>query len=420
MSEEMAEQLFHQIKDMPTIDAHEHLPPEEERLKRKVDALYLFTHYTRGDLLSAGMPEKLYQEVTNPELPLDERWAKFEPYWQAIRNTSYSRAILISIRDLFGIDDITGETLLPLSEKISAANKKGWYRQVLKEKCGLVTSLNHIRRTDLDKELFTPVMHINEFVDCRTISKVRDLEEKYGVSIHSLEDLVKTMRTAVERWKKEGTVGLKCGHAYSRVIRFDKVTHNDAERIFNRIFEHLGEGPSWLDAKPLQDYMLHKIVRASIDFDLVMVIHTGLHAGGRNIITNANPTHLTNILLEYPEARFDIFHGGIPYVSECGVLGKYFPSVYLNMCWMHIISPVMSRRALDEWLDLVPATKIIGFGGDYHIVEKVYGHLEMARENIARVLASRIKEGTMREAEALKIARGLMYENPKRLYKLEV
>jgi len=90
------------------------------------------------------------------------------------------------------------------------------------------------------------------------------------------------------------------------------------------------------------------------------------------------------------------------------------------MCWMHIISPVMSRRALDEWLDLVPATKIIGFGGDYAVVEKVYGHLQMARENIARVLASRIEEGTMTEAEALQIARGLMYENPKRLYKLEV
>ncbi len=420
MFKEMAEHLFRQIKDMPTVDAHEHLPPEEERLKSKVDALYLFSHYTRGDLLSAGMSQKLHQEVINPELPLDERWAKLKPYWQAIRNTSYSRALLISIRELFGIDDITDETVGPLSEKISAANKKGWYRKVLKEKCGLVTCINHIRRTDLDPELFTPVMYIDEFVDCRTINQVRALEEKYDVSIHCLDDLVEAMHKAVERWKKEGTVGLKCGHAYRRIIRFDRVTHNDAECIFNRIFEHLGEGPSWLEAKPLQDYIFHKIVRTSIDFDLVMVIHTGLQAGGQNIMTNTNPAHLTNILLEYPRARFDIFHGGIPYVSECGVLGKYFSSVYLNMCWMHIISPVMSRRALDEWLDLVPATKIIGFGGDYHVVEKVYGHLQMARENIARVLASRIEEGTMNEAEALKIARGLMYKNPKRLYKLEV
>ena len=117
---------------------------------------------------------------------------------------------------------------------------------------------------------------------------------------------------------------------------------------------------------------------------------------------------------------FDVFHGGFPYVEEAGVQGKYFPNVYLNMCWMHIMSPVLSQRALDLWLDMVPVNKIIGFGGDYSIVEKVYGHITMARENIAKVLGKRISEGKLKEKQALLIAHSLLHDNPKKLYALDL
>ena len=63
--------------------------------------------------------------------------------------------------------------------------------------------------------------------------------------------------------------------------------------------------------------------------------------------------------------------------------------------------------------------KIIGFGADYTFqVEKVYGHLVMARENIAHVLASRIEEGLMDNAEAILIARKWLLDNPRVLYGL--
>ena len=71
-------------------------------------------------------------------------------------------------------------------------------------------------------------------------------------------------------------------------------------------------------------------------------------------------------------------------------------------------------------MDLVPVNKIIGFGGDYNIpVEKVYGHLVMAREDIARTLAGRVSRGLMNRTEALDIARMWFYDNPRELYRLE-
>ena len=78
------------------------------------------------------------------------------------------------------------------------------------------------------------------------------------------------------------------------------------------------------------------------------------------------------------------------------------------------MSPVLSQRALNFWLDMVPVNKIIGFGGDYSIVEKVYGHITMARENITKVLGKRISEDKLKGKQALLIARFLFHDNPKK------
>ena len=74
--------------------------------------------------------------------------------------------------------------------------------------------------------------------------------------------------------------------------------------------------------------------------------------------------------------------------------------------------------ALDEWLDMVPNTKIFAFGGDYDLVEKVYGHLKLARLNVALVLAEKIRQGAYRRQEASMVARRLMRENADRFYGL--
>ena len=51
-------------------------------------------------------------------------------------------------------------------------------------------------------------------------------------------------------------------------------------------------------------------------------------------------------------------------------------------------------------------------------MEKVYGHLKMARQNIARVLAEKVQEGSFSRAEASLVARRLMFDNPNEFYRL--
>jgi predicted TIM-barrel fold metal-dependent hydrolase len=263
------------------------------------------------------------------------------------------------------------------------------------------------------------VIRLEHFACPMTRGDLRNLEADTGQAIHSLDDLCKAMRLALERALMDGAVGIKIGLAYRRSIRFEKVARADAERVFTRLFGHLGEGPSWEEARPLQDYVVHQIIRLAIEHDLPIQIHTGLQEGNENLVTNSKPTHLTNLFIEYREAKFDVFHGGYPYMGELLALAKNFPNVYLDLCWLYIISPSAGARMLHEAIETIPANKIFAFGGDFIVPEGSYGHSVMARRVVSRVLSEKVEDGWLTEEEAVGLARLMLLDNPAALYGLK-
>src|SRR5438552_18670156 len=62
--------------------------------------------------------------------------------------------------------------------------------------------------------------------------------------------------------------------------------------------------------KLLEDYLMHKVVLQAAEHRLPMQIHTGLQAGNTNHLSWTNPSHLSGLLNQYPQVRFDLFHGG--------------------------------------------------------------------------------------------------------------
>jgi len=437
--------IENEVERIQFVDTHEHIMTEAERNECAVDFSYLFAHYNSSDLISAGMPPRMMEAVRLPmhrlrvegykrrrvrrfipeparsDMSLEERWQAMEPFWEAIRNTAYARQTLITIRDIFGVEDLNRQTYRQLSQAINESRKRpDWYRHMMKEKAGVAVSLVDWQTTDLDRDLFLPSMRLDHYIAMLSRTDLGSLEEEAGMAIHSLDDLVKAMRAALEKYIAAGAVAVKSGLAYNRTLRYEKVSRNEAEAVFNRIARHLGEGPSWEEAKPLQDYMMHQVIRAAIEAGLPIQVHTGLQEGNENIVTNANPTHLVNLIIEYREAKFDLFHGGYPYVHEWATLAKNFPNVYADLTWVHIISPEMGRRLLHELIETVPGNKIFAYGGDSMTVEMACGHARMARGVITRVLSEKVAEGYFSEAEAIVLARRMMKDNPAALYKLSV
>jgi hypothetical protein len=252
----LEKKLIKALEAIETIDAHEHLSPEEVRVNTKVDAFTFFAHYTRGDLRAARMPEADYQATHNADLPLDHRWRLFAPYWEQIRWSSYSRSALIAAKKFYGVDDINEHTYVELSEKMAAANRPGLYQRVLRDACNIHTSLTECRRTDLGTPLLTPVMPIlpQDIWGLQSRGEVIASETRGGPSVRTLDDPILANRAYTRRIKSEGAVGLKTvANPYGRPDR----------KAANEAFEELRTGASsnLPSTNPLRDYAVDDAIR---------------------------------------------------------------------------------------------------------------------------------------------------------------
>ena len=414
----LEQRLVAALEQMEIIDAHEHLDTEERRLRVRVDVFTLFAHYTRGDLRVAGMSEADYNATQNADLPLDYRWRLFAPYWEQIRWASYARAALIAAQKFYGADDINEKTYVAISEQMAEANKPGIYQRVLREACNIRTALSQCVRTDLGTPLLTPVMPLVTDMEtwdraCRpTVTDWQGVPRPMApsVSVRTLDDLLAANGAYIAAVKSEGAVGLKmASNPYQSPDRAE------AQQCFEQLRK--GEVRSLPYRNPLRDYVVDEMIRFAGEQDLVVAVHTGYWGDFRTL----DPLHMIPILERHPKVRFDLYHLGYPWLRESLMLGKGFANVWLNFCWTHVISQRFAMDGLDEAIDVIPMNKIIGFGGDYNLpVEKAYGHLVMARENIARVLARRIERKQMSEDQAIGLARKWLWDNPVELYRLKV
>jgi predicted TIM-barrel fold metal-dependent hydrolase len=421
----LKQSLIEEMSEMDIVDTHEHLPSEGERLQQQVDFATLFSHYCRSDLVAAGMPDRQHDRLVAPGLSPTEKWEIIAPYYDLILSGGYSRAAHLAMERFYEMSRLeSAADAEELSRRIQEANTPGLYRRVLKDACRIATAMNFadVAGKDVDPEFFSLILFVTPFAEIASLETLCAVESETGTSGTTLSRYLDGLARYLEEQKKNGLKGIKFLFAYSRDLRFEPEDGATAERIFNRIAaESCGLRASVLgyeEARPLQDYLVHRLTEVAGDLDLTVVFHTGIQAGNYNDLDNARPTQLWNMFRRYPKVRFNLLHAGLPFVDEAGLLAKYFPNVTIDMAWMHAISPEISVRALRDWIDLVPRNKVLGFGGDYHVVEKVYGHLVLARDNIATALTDRVEQGSMGREEARAWVHALLWENPRVVYRL--
>jgi hypothetical protein len=417
------DEILEYIAGLEIIDTHEHLPHCEGARPPGNDVLAEWLrHYFSCDLVSAGLSEGDLERVRDPRGDLLERWQLAEPYWHAAESTGYGRSLALAARDLYGIERVERDSIVELNRRFQEAREEGvHYEYVLKEKsrirCSVLDS-----NLDADPQFFVSAVRFDGYLMPTHRRDVVAAGHRVGFPIHSLGDWQQALEVELDRAFDRGAATLKCGLAYQRSLRFDKVTQAEAEACFHELFAD-PHSPPWRGmikvGKPLQDYMMHHLLTLADRRGLTFQFHTGLQEGNGNVIYEANPVHLTNLFLEYGDVKFDVFHMGYPYMQELSNLAKNFRNVFIDMCWGHIISPTAARRALVEWLDAVPANKISAFGGDYCFVDGVYGHQYLARRNVADALAEKVADGSFGLDRAKEIAHWLFIDTPARLFGIE-
>jgi len=419
----LEQRLIDAFDAMPIADTHEHLLLEEERVTQRIDFFSLIGHYAIGDAISAGMTGEALRVMQNKDASDMERWRALEPYWKYSQFTGYSRCLRIAIRDIYGFEEISTSTIHQINDAIRTRNKPGLYHYIFKERAHIrfwVFDDRHAKPTKADRDYFVVVREFDRFALPQRRADVHELEQITGVSITSLADLKEALEKNFSEEVEAGIVGVKTVIAYTRDIHFREVEEAAAARDFDSVMR--GDRPLPVGFRQhvhrpfrnLEDHMFHHVIKLAEAHHLPVQFHTGMN--GTNFVENTNPTHLTNLFFLYPQVRFDIFHIGYPYWEELSVLAKSFANVSVDFCWVPIISPALSGRALSEYLDTVPSNKILAFGGDYFYAELTYAHAKIARKVVAQVLAAKVEAGYCNEAEALELGRRLLFDNAAGLF----
>jgi len=409
---DLYQRLRAELNHIPIIDCHEHLQRESELPSREqVNIGRFFVHYANCDLVSAGMPATEMARVKDNVngLSARERWALLKPWYGKAWNTAYCESLRIALRDLYGVEDFADDTVERLTDTMRREIKPGFTRRVL-DKAGIDYVLTDafgprpIFNPDFDPACFMVDMH-----DCFTNFPIAQLEADSGLEIKCLDDYLQVIEFYFARDARYACA-FKVTRAYDRTLCWEDVPRSAVEGTFNRLLA-FNDSPDRQSMQALEDFILHYLVRQCGEYALRMKFHTGLQEGNGNIITNSRAALMGNLLLKYPRTNFDFFHISYPYQEELTVLAKNFANVTIDFCWMWIINPAAARRALSDMLDTVPANKIHGFGGDYIFVEGSYGHAEIARREITRVLCEKVEEGRFTEDYALRVGAMLLRDN---------
>ena len=417
MSSSLRECLLAEMQAIRTVDCHSHTC-----LKRDYYACperSLFTMMSYFDREVANATGKSLGQLLEGAQSDDERWERLRPVLDRTRNVSYWRHNIVTYQGLFDLQDgeLTDGNWRAVNQRIiERTADPNWYDHVTSEVCGLETQIRNVPWfEDWEPQYFTCVLRMEEALEVSNAPARERLEEYLNRSITSLYALKAALVELVENYRRRGAVGLKLAHAYRRTLHSEPVAESTAARVFERALA--GEALPWPDRKQLEDHLIFFLAQVCAELDLVFQIHTGVQ-GNWGHIPDSDPLHLLPLVHANQSTRFDLFHAGYPYSRELGMLAKHSANVWLNMAWMYVITMAGSRRALSEWIDLVPGDRLLGFGSDVGWPEFIYGHLVMARSCLADVLEEKVAHDFLSEAGAVSLLKQMLCENAVTLYRL--
>jgi predicted TIM-barrel fold metal-dependent hydrolase len=234
------------------------------------------------------------------------------------------------------------------------------------------------------------------------------------------EYLSRVVTPTLERHRQGGAVAEKFEAAYLRSLAFEKVDRAVADQIYAQ-HRALTETAY----KPLQDFLFRYIAAECGRLGMAVHLHTAAGAGGYFEVAGANPSHL-ELVLNDPELRntnFVMVHGGWPFTREIGALLTK-PNAYLDFSQQSsLIAPTILAATLREWLGYVPekvmfATDAYPYSDEVGWEEAGVMASHAGRRALAIALTGMVRDGEITRARASVLARMVLRENAKKLYRL--
>lgn len=412
--------LWEHILAAPMVDSHEHLISAEEHGNWRIDVLQaVFHHYVHSDLLSAGAAKDSVDNLANgsPE-DIGARFEAVKEAWLRVKHTSYGHASRIIAKEVFGIDEFTGEKFEEAQARVQRVPKTSRL-EVLRNKA----NIDHVQIDAFQSELEPDSedagffrYDLNAFSFATAELNMQALESSFGKALSSAADLRAYLERLFDSNAKKA-VAVKTQHAYARTLDWEERTDDSATKALESLCrgEPLGED----GRRGLGDWALARTVELAQSYDLPVKIHTGYLAGNDNLdLERIRPSKLWKLFAKFPKVRFVLMHTGYPFGAEIVALAKNFGNVYADLCWSWSIDAYSTVDFVRRMIHACPSHKLFAFGGDTFYPEATVAFAKQARHGLGTALQAEIEEGYLSEKDAIELADQYMRKNQYECFRL--
>ena len=338
-------------------------------------------------------------------------------YIDKVRFKSYYRWLQKVLKVIYKInEDLSPENWGYYSELISNYHKdNAWHKKILKDYCNyekvILDAYWNPGSNNEDPKIFASTFRI----DALFFGYSKDTFDHDGNNVFSLynreftdiDDYILFIRKLIADKIKNGCVALKNAIAYDRCIDYQETSKDKAQKVFkdkDRITKE--------NVKLFQDYIFYEICKLAAELNVPIQCHTGM-----GCLEKTNALNMLNIIKANPDTKFVLFHGGFPWADDILGLLHAYQNVYVDICWLPLLSPTTAEYTLHQLIEVGTAEKVC-WGCDTWTSEESYGARLALNDVLASVLSKKIEKGYFSMNEAECVIKNILYNNPKSIYKI--
>jgi glucuronate isomerase len=390
--------LFSALRGIALVDPHSHINPHHPA-SRSLDEILGYHYYTEL-AHSAGMPLGPLGKDVAPR----ERARAILEHVDRFDNTAQYAWLLQIARDFLGFthDRITAADCDQLWEAAERVFKQpDWAAQVLAksnvEQIFLTSDFDD-PLTGFDRQRYIPCLRADDLVfHLDRPSTVKRLAKATGIEPVDVPSLRRALTRLFEHFLRHGARAC----AISLPPDF---TPNPKNYVF------------WALAEYCREF--------SLPFDLMIgvnrqVFPAGVHQGQDLFDQRTSLIQYKELFNTFPEVTFCVSVLTSAQNQELASYSWIFPNVVTSGHWWYSNIPAFIEHDARARLQAVPKTKQLGYYSDAYKLEFILPKYDMYRRILARILADDfVRPGIYSEAQAVELARLVLRDNARRIFKL--
>jgi len=427
---------------MPAIDHHSHASMSRYRTVEQIERNYATAH------LEANVSPEVFEAFIaarnrGDSAELDELEARHGTETllkQAVTfrsTTFFSTALKEGCRQLYG-PAVNWDALMRVQREWGTKHPSFAYDHATKVANSpiVVTDVPFIDRAIWNRETYRQVARIDPYLypfhSGKAPGRGTEFQRFHGVFASvlaaelkhygldrppaDLDRYLAFVDASVQRRIAEGAIGLKIVSAYVRPIDFGVSSYEDAAGVYRDLA--LGRVA---ESAVLENFIVRRLAQYAADHRIPMQIHIGMgHPEPGMRIANSAPLLLESLLDTRSLNRLKVIllHGGYPFGSDLAALAQTYGNVFIDFSWMPYLHHFYLRQKLTEWLEILPANKLL-YGSDTSAPEFHVAAASYTRGSLNHVL----HDGYVRKVWDTKqvewLAQRILFENTAEVYGIE-